>query len=112
MAGKQLNVLPALAEWRHPEWKHFEPVVEILSKASFRDLLLDVPIRSSDDAHVDMARGGRAHGAHLALLKHSEKLCLKAERHFGHFVEEQRPAVGELEEALSILGGAGERSPL
>ncbi len=47
---------------------------------------------------------------HLALLQHAQQLHLQRQRHVADLVEEQRAAVGRLEEALVRLHGAGERA--
>src|SRR6185436_17268063 len=44
----------------------------------------------------------------LLLLDHPEELGLEIETHLRDFVQQQSPAVGSLERALSPGGGAGE----
>src|SRR6185295_19640284 len=51
-----------------------------------------------------------AEAAELALLQDAQQLHLGGRRHLADLVEEQRPAIGELEAALAPIGGAGERA--
>jgi hypothetical protein len=53
-----------------------------------------------------------ADGADLAFLQGAQELRLEVERHLAHLVEEERAAVGELEEALLVFGRAREAALL
>ena len=55
---------------------------------------------------------GRADAHEGAGLEHAQQLDLQLERHLGDLVEEQRAAVGALEEALVLAVGAGEAALL
>ena len=81
-------------------------------KRALLDFLLEDAVRGADDAHVDLLRRRRADGANLALLQDAQQLGLQGERHLADLVEEQRAAVGDLEEALLVVVGAGERALL
>src|SRR5690606_1006727 len=48
----------------------------------------------------------------LALLEHAQQLRLRSARHLADLVEEERAAVGELEEAFALADRAGERALL
>jgi hypothetical protein len=52
----------------------------------------------------------RANGPHFALLQHAQQLDLQRERHVADLVQEDRPAVGRLEQPLVRLHGARERA--
>jgi hypothetical protein len=54
----------------------------------------------------------RADGPDLPLLQHAEELALQGQRHLRHLVEEERAAVGDLEEPLLLLVRAGEAALL
>src|SRR5689334_14631444 len=112
MTREQRNIFTTFTQWRHPERKHFEPVIEVFSKTAGFDLLFVVPVRCGDDARVHVPRRRRTHRTNLALLKDAEELGLQSERHFRHLVQEQGPPIGELEESLSVLRRAGERASL
>ena len=72
------------------------------------DVLRQVAVRRGDDADVDLPAPVLADATHLALLERAEELRLEAQRHLADLVEEERPAVGRLEEAGPVGGGAGE----
>src|SRR2546422_349133 len=69
-------------------------------------------MRGADDAHVDRVFLGGADLAHALLLDRAQQLYLHRERQLGDLVQEQRAAARCLEEALAVLGSAGERALL
>ena len=71
-----------------------------------------IAVGGGDDAHVGLLRLGRADAHEGAGLEHAQQLDLQLERHLGDLVEEQRAAVGALEEALVLAVGAGEAALL
>ena len=64
-----------------------------------------------DHAHVDGRGLRRAEPPDLAALQRAQELHLERGRHLGDLVQEQRAAVGLLEQAELADGGAGERAP-
>ena len=59
-----------------------------------------------DDAHVGLDHAGRAERSEPPILKEPQQLGLQLDRHVADLVQEQRAAVGELDEAgLASLGG-------
>ncbi len=67
-------------------------------------------MRRRDHAHVDRRGLRGAEPADLAALQGAEQLHLERRRHLGDLVQEQRAAVGFLEEPELVDGGAGERA--
>ena len=65
-----------------------------------------------DDAHVDRDVGVAADAAEGARLEHAQQLGLEPRSHLPDLVEEQRAAVGQLEQSLAELLGVGERALL
>ena len=65
---------------------------------------MQVAMRGGDDAHVGRHRLGAADRANLVLLQHAQQLHLQAHRHVADLIEQQRAAVGGLEQALSARG--------
>src|SRR5581483_12072620 len=59
----------------------------------------------------DPERLGAADRADLAVLQDAQELRLEVGRHLADLVEEHRPAVRRLEQALLVRDGAGERAP-
>ena len=112
MLAEQGNVGGPLAQRRQGDGEDVEPVVEILAKRAIADLALEIAVRRRDHPDVDLHRVGPAHALELALLQHAQELDLDLERHVADLVEEQRPAVRQLEAARPPTHGAGERALL
>jgi len=108
MASEQRDVLAALAERRHADAEHVEPEEEVSAEPILRHHPLHVPIRGGDHAGVEAQEAARADGLELAALEHAQQLHLRARGEILDLVEEQRPAVGGLEEAAAVADGAGE----
>ena len=106
-----MSPLP-LAERRHAHRHDLQAEEEVLAETARRDLGLQVAVRRGDDAHVDLDRLGRADAPDLALLEHAQELHLHLRADLADLVEEERPAVGLLEEAALRGGRARERAPL
>ena len=66
--------------------------------------------RDDSDVHRDVHRA--AHAAERARLEHAQELGLELRRHLPDLVQEQRAAVGELEQALPEAFRVGERPAL
>ena len=63
-----------------------------------------------DHAHVDRDGVGGADRPDVVFLEHAQQLDLQAHGHVADLVEQQRAAIGGLEQALVIAYCAGERS--
>ena len=66
-------------------------------------------MRRRDDAHVDAPQARVADAARLALLQHSQQLHLQQRARVPDLVEEQRAALGRIEEPGTIAHRPGER---
>ena len=88
-----------------------EPVVEVLAKGAARDPVSQVAVGGGHHAHVDPSALVLAHAPDLPLLQGSQELDLHAGRDLADFVEQQRAAVGRLEQPRSVRSRAGERAP-
>ena len=108
LARQDRDVLAALAQRRHVERDHVEPVVEILAEAARGDLLLEILVGRGDHAHVDLDRLGAADALEAVLLQDAQHLGLRHQAHVGDLVEEDRAAVRELELAALLRERAGE----
>src|SRR5579862_1391383 len=73
-------------------------------------LRIEVAMRGRDHPYVDRNRLRRSDRTHLALLQNAKELHLQRHRHVADLVQEQRPAVGRLEQAFVRLYGASERA--
>ena len=110
---EQRDVLAALAQRRQRRpADHVEPVVQVLAEAPRLDLVGEVAVGRGDDARTSTRRASSCRRpADLALLQHAQQLGLQLERQLADLVEEQRAAVGLLEQAARARAvGAGERA--
>ena len=110
--GERGNVGPPLAKRRHGDRKDAEAVVQVAPEPPGLDLLAEVPVGGRDDPDVDANRPRRAEALELAVLQHAEQLRLRFRRQLADFVEEDRPAVGELEAPHLRRARVGERALL
>ena len=94
------------------EVEHVEAVVEVEAEGAALDLAGEVLVGRGDDAHVDrqVARAAEAPEGHL--LEHLEQLGLRPGAQLADLVEEQRAAVGRLEQAALLRLGVGEGAAL
>ncbi len=87
--------------------KGVQAVVKVAAETSRLHVAFEVAIGRRNDADVDLARTRGAERAKFALLQHAQKFDLKGRRGFADFVEKDRPAVGQFEQADAVLIGAG-----
>src|SRR5579883_609097 len=99
VAGEQRYVLAPLAQRRHADRHDAEAVEEILAEAARRDFGREIAARRGDDADIDLHAAAAADALEGLLLQDPHDLALRLERHVGHLVEQQRPAMGLLEGA-------------
>src|SRR5205823_3561858 len=84
-----------------------EPIEEILAELPRRNGLVEGAIRGRDDAHVHLLGEDAPHRLETPVLEHTQQLHLQLGTHLADLVEEDRPAVGQLE--TSYPGGDGAR---
>ena len=95
------HVVFALAERRQVHGDDVEPIEEILTEQAGRDGRPEVRVRCRDDAHVDVLDRVASDRFHLAGLERPEQLHLRARRQIADLVQEERAAVGRLEETCA-----------
>ena len=102
----------ALAQRRHVDRHHVEPVEQVLAKPPVRDHRLEILVRRGDHADVDL-RGVscRRPGGSRLLAATRSSLRLQRRRHLADLVEEQRAAVASLEQARSRAAVAPVNAP-
>ena len=108
VGGQQPDVLAPLAQRRQLDLHHVEPVVEVLAEAPGLGLGQQVAVRGGDHADVHHPQVVVAEAAQLAALERAQQLHLGGGRHVADLVEEERAAVGALDQALAVAGGPGE----
>src|SRR5438874_5492238 len=102
------HVLHPLAERGQHDRDDVQPVVEILAEAAAPHLALEVLVGRRDDADVHPDGAVAADALELALLQHAQDLGLRLEAHVADLVEQEGPAVGDLELAFARRRRAGE----
>ena len=83
---------------------------EIAAELPLLHVLVQIAVRRAHDADVHVLGRRRAEREDLARLEDAQELRLRVERHVADLVEEERPAVGELDEPGLVAVGAGERA--
>ena len=99
-----LQVLEPLAQRRHADLDDVEPVVQVLPELAGQHLGAEVLVGRTQQPHVDRLLADGAHRPHRALLDRAQQLGLHRQRQVADLVEEQRAAVGRLEEAFAVFG--------
>src|SRR5206468_7427842 len=101
------DVLPPLAEGWEVDVEDAESVVEVVPELAQRDRVPKRAIGGGEHPDVHLDRLGATHPEEGAGLEHTEELYLRRGRDVADLVEEDGPAVGQLEAAEPALGGAG-----
>ncbi len=109
MFREEWDVLQAVAERRHFDGDAVEAVIEVRAEAVPVDELGEGPVRGGEDPDVDRLGTLAADRGDLALLDRAEQRHLAVRAEVGDLVEEEGPAVGQLELAEPAAAGAGER---
>src|SRR5262249_21386344 len=99
---QQPDVLQAVAQWRHLDWKDGQTVIQVAADATGFALLPEIVIRGGDHAHVELALVIFPDALNSLLLQHAQQLALKLEGYLANLVEKDGPVVGQLESPDSI----------
>ena len=106
--GKLGDFLRPFPQRGHRKRDHVEPEEEVLPEGPGFDGLQEIPIgrRNHPDVHLDRTRA--AHAIELPVLEKPQELGLKPWLHVADLVQEDCPAVGDLELAAFLAGRPGE----
>ncbi len=108
MPRKGQDVLGALAQGRQADVQHVDPIVEVFAECLLGHHAHEIAIRRRDQPKIDLPRGYGPDAGHFLFLQNPQKLYLRVERHVPDLVEEERAAVGQLEQShLAVLVRAG-----
>ena len=110
--GDGRGVVSAFAQRGDAHGEGVETVEQVAAEAAFGDALGEVLVRCGDDPCAYSAFLGAAHAPEPPVLDHQEQFGLQFQRHLRDFVEEDRAAIGHLEEAGACIAGIGERAAL
>src|SRR5262245_25127770 len=112
MLDEVRDVLAPVPQRRDLEPEDVEAVEEIRPELALFDGGLEVPVRRRDAAEVHLDRAVAAHTRDLPFLEDAQEIRLRLERDVADLVEEDRPAVGDLELPLPSILRPRERSLL
>ena len=92
----------ALAQRRHFDPNHRQPVPEILAEFAFLNQFVEIAVRGRDHPHIDLFRSRRADRTNLALLQKSQEFQLKALVNLSDLIQEHRPVIGRFKHADAV----------
>ena len=104
------QVFAPLAQRRHHDLDHVETVEQVLAKTPGLHFGRQVLVRGADDAHVHRFFLRVAERPHAPLLNRAQQLGLHGQWQIADFVKKQSAATRGLEEAFTVLRGAGVRA--
>ena len=110
LLGKHQDIIAAYPQGRDEEHLEGEPVQKIALEYALLTERGKILIGGTDDADIHLHGAGTAHPLEGAVLHRPEYLLLNFNGNQSDLIEEQGAAVGLLEAAFPLAGGAG-KSP-
>src|SRR4029434_7857956 len=105
MVGQEQDVRLSLPQRRHEDRKDIETVIEVLAETAFDYRALEVSIGGADEADVGPQGLVPADALELTFLEYSEELGLGSRSDISDLVEEDRPAVCQLQTGFPSRDG-------
>src|ERR1051326_5607941 len=84
------NLRTALAQWRHTQPNHVEPVIQGLTKTTLRHHVFEISVSRRNDAHVNLAWPLFAERLNLTFLQEPQQFWLNIQRQVADFIKKQR----------------------
>ena len=109
MPHQQRQILHPLAQRRHLQGHHAQPVIEVAAKGFLPRRPHQIEVGGGNDTHIDGNRGGAADPVDHPVLQHPQEFDLEIVIGGADFVQHQRPLVRQFEIAEAAVGGAGKR---
>ena len=106
------DVVRPLSQWRNVQGQDVEPEQQVLAELPLLGRFGEVLVGRRDDAHVYRDRSLAAEPLDHAGLEHAQQLRLRLEAQVADLIQEQGPAIRQLEAAHAPLGGAREGAAL
>ena len=110
MLDQSRDVLAALLQRRQRQRDHVQAVEQVVAKLARLDLLFQILVRRRHHAHIGLHFPRPADPAITIVFQHAQEFGLQRRRHLGNLVNEQRAALGHLEQPRLGVYRAGERS--
>src|SRR6185436_12581253 len=73
MLNQQRQIVGSVSQRRQSDWKHVEPIEQVLAKAAFLNELLEILVGGRQHAHIHGHGLIAAKAFEFALLKHSQQ---------------------------------------
>ena len=105
------DVLLPLAQGRNHDLHDVQAIKQIFPKPPLRHFLAKILLRRTNQAHIDVDPVVPSDALELPFLEHPQQLHLDDRRNFPDFVEEQGPAMRQLESSAPLLHRPG-KGPL
>ena len=106
--GKEQDVFAALLERGHAQGELVDAVVQVFTKGTLFDGLLQVFVGGGDEPDVYLNLAVGAHGAHHALLQGAQQLYLHLVTEVSYLVQEDGAAIGRHKGSCLVAQRAGE----
>ena len=97
------NVFLPLAQRRENDFHDLEAIVEILTKLAALDHFFEAAMSGGENSDIDGDAAAAAEFFDFPLLQNAQQLGLQGQGDIAHFIEEHRPASGQLELARPRL---------
>ncbi len=108
--GQRRNVFDSFAQSRERKRNRADAEIQIVAKTLLSDELSDVLVRRSDQSHVNLTISNVSHAPETFLFQDLQQFGLDLKIDVAHFVEEDRAAMGHLEQSLLGSSRACERA--
>ena len=99
IGGEFGDVLATLAERRHAQRYHIQPMIQFLAKQPRGDFLLQGTTGRGEHAHIDLDAGLAAVADEGLFLENTRQPALQRQRKVRDFLEQQGATMGHLESA-------------
>src|SRR5579862_3963551 len=105
---KQSKILAAICQGWQGNFHYSQTVVQILAKLTVPDHGFQIPVGGGDDSDINVLGGQASHALNLAVLQDAQQFGLCGRRKLPNLIEENRAAVGVLEQPDFVLRGPRE----
>ncbi len=112
VVDQQRNVFLMIPQRRQMDVKHIQPEIQILAQLSLPHGMFRILVRGRQHPHIHGRFRFAPQTPHFAIFQYAQQLGLRRRGHFADFIEQQRPAVGQLEAPDAALRRAGKRAAL
>jgi hypothetical protein len=103
MPGQQCNILAPFAQKWNAQFQYGEAIIKILTEPALANGGKQAFVGGGNDTHIHNNFAIAADTPQRALLQRAQQFRLQARRHVAHFVDEQRAAIGLLEQADALF---------